>query len=80
MKYNYRTDLDVRTNVRILILEARDRIFKALHLENCMLCRWGIAKWNNEITLKGHIGVIGLRCNKCQHHHDARQFRAELIA
>jgi len=66
----YRKTLSFRTKLRIAIIDIREAVFKALRLEGCMICSWGIARYNNEITLKGHIGVVGLRCNKCQANHN----------
>lgn len=66
--------------MRRLINKTWRAILEALRLEGCMVCRFGVAHHSNEITLRGHIGVIGLRCNACQHKYDARQFRLELIA
>jgi len=66
--------------IRVWQYRIKTAIFKALGLEGCMVCRFGVAQHNNEITLRGHIGVIGLRCNRCQHQHDIRLFRAELMA
>ena len=69
----YRKDLDLRTRVRIIYLELKERAYALFGKEQCFECRWGIARPSNEITLKGHIGVIGLRCNRCEKAHNLRE-------
>lgn len=55
------------------------RVLKALGKEDCFRCGWGVAGHQNEITLRGHIGVIGHRCNRCQHKYDVSVFKAQLM-
>jgi hypothetical protein len=56
--------------IKLYIKRAWAVILEKFHKEDCFVCGWGIARWQNEITLEGHIGVIGLRCNACEAKHN----------